>query len=60
MIHAAGTEALAAGATPHGVLRVCERISAEVPVVLMVYVNLVLSAGPRRSRCAPRRPARRA
>ncbi len=45
VIHAAGTAALAAGATPHGTLRVCERISAEVPVVLMVYVNLVLSAG---------------
>ena len=45
VIHAAGTAALAAGATPHGTLSVCERISAEVPVVLMVYVNLVLSAG---------------
>jgi tryptophan synthase alpha chain len=45
VIHAAGTEALAAGATPHGVLRVCERIAAEVPVVLMVYVNVVLAAG---------------
>ncbi len=47
LIHAAGTEALAAGATPHGALRVCERIAAELPVVLMVYVNVVLSAGPR-------------
>ena len=45
VIHAAGTEALAAGATPHGALRVCERIAAELPVVLMVYVNVVLSAG---------------
>jgi tryptophan synthase alpha chain len=25
---------------------VCERISAQVPVVLMVYVNVVLAAGP--------------
>jgi tryptophan synthase alpha chain len=46
VIHAAATEALAAGATPHGVLRVCERVAAEVPVVLMVYVNVVLAAGP--------------
>jgi tryptophan synthase alpha chain len=45
VIHAAGTEALAAGATPHGTLRVCERIAAELPVVLMVYVNVVMSAG---------------
>jgi len=46
VIHAAGTEALAAGATPHGVLRVCERVARRVPVVLMVYVNVVLAAGP--------------
>jgi tryptophan synthase alpha chain len=46
VIHAAATEALAAGATPHGVLRVCERVSQEVPVVLMVYVNVILAAGP--------------
>jgi tryptophan synthase alpha chain len=46
VIHAAATEALAGGATPHGVLQVCERVSAEVPVVLMVYVNVVLAAGP--------------
>jgi tryptophan synthase alpha chain len=46
LIHAAATEALAGGATPHGTLRVCERIAAEVPVVLMVYVNVVLTAGP--------------
>jgi tryptophan synthase alpha chain len=46
VIHAAATEALADGATPHGVLRVCERVAAAVPVVLMVYVNVVLAAGP--------------
>jgi tryptophan synthase alpha chain len=46
VIHAAATEALARGATPHGALRVCERLSAELPVVLMVYVNVVLTAGP--------------
>jgi tryptophan synthase alpha chain len=46
VIHAAANEALERGATPHGVLRVCERVSAQVPVVLMVYVNVVLNAGP--------------
>src|SRR5215218_2084455 len=46
VIHAAATEALAGGATPHAALGVCERISAELPVVLMVYVNVVLAAGP--------------
>jgi tryptophan synthase alpha chain len=46
VIHEAATEALAAGATPHGALRVCERVAAEVPVVLMVYVNVVLTTGP--------------
>jgi tryptophan synthase alpha chain len=45
VIHAAGTAALAAGATPHGVLGVCERLAARVPVVLMVYANIVLTAG---------------
>jgi tryptophan synthase alpha chain len=45
VIHAAGTEALERGATPHGVLRVCERLAERVPVVLMVYVNVVLTAG---------------
>jgi tryptophan synthase alpha chain len=46
VIHAAGTAALAAGATPHSVLGACERIAARVPVVLMVYANIVLTAGP--------------
>ena len=32
--------------TPHGVLRVCERLAERVPVVLMVYANTVLAAGP--------------
>ncbi len=45
MIHAAGTEALERGATPHGVLRVCEQLAERVPVVLMVYVNVVMTAG---------------
>jgi tryptophan synthase alpha chain len=45
VIHAAGTEALAAGATPHGVLCVCEALAERVPVVLMVYANLVFAPG---------------
>jgi tryptophan synthase alpha chain len=45
VIHAAGTAALAAGATPHGVLGVCERLAERIPVVLMVYANIVLTAG---------------
>lgn len=45
VIHAAGTEALAAGATPHRVLGACERLAARMPVVLMVYANIVLTAG---------------
>ena len=36
VIHAAGTAALAAGATPHSVLGVCEQLAVRVPVVLMV------------------------
>jgi tryptophan synthase alpha chain len=45
VIHAAATDALAAGATPHGVLGTCERLAARVAVVLMVYANIVLTAG---------------
>lgn len=45
VIHAAAVEALAAGVTPHGVLGACEQIAARVPVVLMVYANIVLTAG---------------
>jgi tryptophan synthase alpha chain len=45
VIHAAATDALAAGATPHGVLGACERLAVRVPVVLMVYANIVLTAG---------------
>ena len=46
VIHAAATAALAAGATPHGVLGVCEGLAERLPVVLMVYANVVLTAGP--------------
>ena len=45
VIHAAGTEALAAGVTPADVLGVCEALSARVPVALMVYANIVLVDG---------------
>ena len=45
VIHAAGTEALAAGATPRLVLGACERLAARIPVVLMVYANIVMTAG---------------
>src|SRR5918997_4591960 len=48
VIHAAATDALAAGATPYGVLGACERIAARVPVVLMVYANVVLAGGAER------------
>jgi tryptophan synthase alpha chain len=45
VIHAAATDALVAGATIHGVLRVCESLAGRVPVVLMVYANVVLAGG---------------
>ena len=45
VIHAAATAALAAGATPGEVLRVCEELAPRLPVVLMVYANLVLARG---------------
>jgi tryptophan synthase alpha chain len=45
VIHAAATDALAAGATPRRVLGVCERLAERVPVVLMVYANVMLTAG---------------
>jgi tryptophan synthase alpha chain len=48
VIHAAGTRALAAGATLHGVLGVAERIAERLPVVLMCYANLVFARGAER------------
>jgi tryptophan synthase alpha chain len=48
VIHAAATAALAGGVTLHGVLGVCEQIAARLPVVLMVYTNVVLTTGPER------------
>jgi tryptophan synthase alpha chain len=48
VIHAAGTAALAAGATVHGVLEVARTLTESVPVVLMCYANLVLARGAER------------
>lgn len=45
VIHAAGTQALAAGVKPADVLGLCEEIAERVPVLLMVYANLVLAHG---------------
>ncbi|HVY78329.1 MAG TPA: tryptophan synthase subunit alpha [Solirubrobacterales bacterium] len=44
-IHAAGTKALEAGATLGTALEVCEAIAERVPVVFMVYANMVLAHG---------------
>jgi tryptophan synthase alpha chain len=44
-IHSAATRALAEGATLRTALEVCESIGTRVPVVLMVYVNMVLAHG---------------
>jgi tryptophan synthase alpha chain len=46
VIHAAGTRALAAGATLDAVLADCERMAARVPVVPMAYANMILARGP--------------
>lgn len=45
VIHEAATRALAAGASLSGVLEVARTISAEVPVVLMCYSNMVFAPG---------------
>jgi tryptophan synthase alpha chain len=44
-IHAAATAALEAGATLETALEVCELIAERVPVVFMVYSNMVLAHG---------------
>jgi tryptophan synthase alpha chain len=44
-IHAADTRALAAGATLRTALETCETIADKLPVVLMVYTNMVLAHG---------------
>ncbi|MGO9247954.1 MAG: tryptophan synthase subunit alpha [Solirubrobacteraceae bacterium] len=45
VIHAAGTQALAAGANVAGVLEVARGLASSVPVVLMCYANMVLAPG---------------
>src|SRR5260370_24635482 len=44
-IHAAATAALAAGANVEAALALCETIADRLPVVLMVYANMVLAHG---------------
>jgi len=44
-IHAAATTALEAGATLETAVGVCEAISDRVPVVFMVYANMLLAQG---------------
>ncbi|HET6571858.1 MAG TPA: tryptophan synthase subunit alpha [Solirubrobacterales bacterium] len=44
-IHAAATKALAEGATLQTALEVCESVAARLPVVFMVYSNMVLAHG---------------
>ena len=46
VIHAAATAALDAGATLDSVLELCAEVSERVPVLLMVYSNMVLARGP--------------
>jgi tryptophan synthase alpha chain len=45
LIHAAGTQALAAGASLAGVLELARALSASVPVALMCYANMVFAPG---------------
>ncbi len=45
VVHAAGTAALRAGATTHGVLAIGRALAERVPVVAMVYANLVIARG---------------
>ncbi len=45
VIHAAGTQALAAGANVAGVLEVARALAQSVPVALMCYANMVFAPG---------------
>jgi tryptophan synthase alpha chain len=45
VIHAAGTQALQAGANVAGVLEVARALAGSVPVVLMCYANMVFAPG---------------
>ena len=44
-IHAAATTALEGGANVEQALEICENVAERLPVVLMVYVNMVLAHG---------------
>lgn len=44
-IHAAATKALDAGATLESTLEICASVAERIPVVLMVYSNMVLAHG---------------
>ncbi len=46
VIHAAGTEALAAGGTPEGVLDASAEMAGRVPTLTMTYTNTIVVAGP--------------
>jgi tryptophan synthase alpha chain len=48
VIHAAGTAALAAGASVEGVLDVARSLSERLPVVIMCYANPIFVRGPDR------------
>ena len=48
VIHAAGTRALAAGASLHAILQAATRIAERVPVVLMCYANPLFARGAER------------
>ena len=48
VIHAAATEALAAGTRFADAMALCERVAARLPVLPMVYANVVLTLGPDR------------
>ena len=48
VIHAAATRALTAGANFRSVMGLCERVADRLPVLPMVYANVVLTLGPDR------------
>jgi tryptophan synthase alpha chain len=48
VLHAAGTQALAAGATMPAVIELGRALAERVPVILMLYANLVLARGVER------------
>jgi tryptophan synthase alpha chain len=48
VIHAAATEALAAGTTLEDVLTICSELGSRLPVLPMVYANMALAPGAER------------